>query len=71
MAGNTLGRLFTLTSKIHHDHAQRHADLDCRQPDAGRVIHRLQHVIHQSARLIGDAAFDGFGHLFEARIWDG
>ena len=33
---------------------ERHADLRCREADAGRGIHRLEHVGDESADLVGD-----------------
>ena len=50
---------FPLAGEIHHDDAQRHADLDRGEADAGRVIHGFQHVIHQRAVLVGDGPLDG------------
>ena len=52
---------------IHHQHALEHADLRRGQTDAGRVVHRFQHVIGQTRQLarIGD----GVGHGFEPGIW--
>ena len=31
--------------QVDHDHAQRHADLGRREPDAGRRVHGLDHVV--------------------------
>ncbi len=65
-----IARLLRLIAarQIHHDDALRHADLDGRQPDAGRVVHRLQHVIHELAVLIGDAAFHRGGDELQGRV---
>ena len=41
--------LVVLFREVHGHEAQRLADLDRRQPDAGRVIHRLEHVIGERA----------------------
>ena len=38
-----------LAGKIDHHHALGHRDLDGGKPDAGRVIHGLQHVLRQLA----------------------
>ena len=38
---------------IHHDHAVCHAHLNGRQTNAIGVIHGIQHVIHQGARVVG------------------
>ena len=45
----------------------QHADLRRRQADAGRGVHRLQHVVHQLAHL-GVDRLDRLGLLLEARI---
>ena len=45
-----------LLGEIHGDHALRHADLDGRQPDAGGVVHGLEHVVDQRAQRLVDGA---------------
>ncbi len=51
--------VFVLLGEVHDNHAQRHADLDGREADARRVVHRLQHVIHERAQFVIDP-LDGF-----------
>ena len=53
---------------IDDDDAFGHGDLDRGEADARRVVHRLQHVIHERAVRVRDAAFDRRGFLFQARI---
>ena len=38
-----------LLGEVHGDKAQRFADLDGGEPDAGRRVHRLEHVVDQRA----------------------
>ncbi len=53
---------------IADDDAPRHRDLDRGEPDARRVIHRLQHVIHQRAHRVVDRC-DGVADIAQARVW--
>ena len=49
---NTCGSArLVLLGEVHGHDALRHADLDRRQPDAGRVVHGLEHVLDQRADL--------------------
>ena len=50
----------SLLGEIHGDQPQRLRDLDRRQPDAGRVIHGLEHVVGELADLRRHL-LDGFG----------
>ena len=63
--------LFIRASKIHHDDALGHADLDRRKADAGGVVHGFQHVIHECAEFIRNAAFDGLGDFLQTRVRNG
>ena len=56
-----------LARDIDDDDALGHADLDRREPDARRVVHGLDHVVHQLAQIVVDP-LDGFGLDLEARI---
>ena len=40
--------------QVHHQQALGHADLDRGEADAGRVVHRLEHVGDQRAQLVVD-----------------
>ncbi len=54
-------RLFVLTARdIEDDDAFRHGDLDRREADARRVVHRLEHIVHQSEDVFIDGR-DGLG----------
>ena len=44
-----------------HPFLQRLRDLDRRKPDAGRVVHGLEHVVGEPAHLRRHLV-DGFGH---------
>ena len=56
-----------LLGEVHGDDPQRHADLDRGEPDAGRVVHGLEHVLDQLADLVIHAF-----HLAQTRgaAWD-
>ena len=54
------GRL-VLLRQVDDQHAQRLADLDRRKSDAGRVIHRVEHVVRQLQQWRIDA-LDGLGN---------
>jgi hypothetical protein len=43
---------------VDHANAQRHADLRRGQPDPRRRVHRLDHVVDEGARLVGDLRHD-------------
>jgi hypothetical protein len=62
--------LDVLAVDVEHDDALQHADLRRGEPDAGRLVHRLQHVIHQLAHLGIDRG-DRLGLLLETRIGRG
>src|SRR6266566_641217 len=50
-----------LLGKIRGDNALRDADLDRREPDSGRAVHGLEHVLHKLADLrvdLGDRLGD-------------
>jgi len=53
--------------QVDHQHPFRHADLDRGQPDAGRVIHGVEHVLDQPFEFVVKGRH-GFGHGFQARI---
>ncbi len=53
--------------EVDHDEALRHADLDGGETDAGRVVHRLEHVRGEGTHLVGDLA-DRLGHQPQLRI---
>ena len=55
---------------IDDDHPLRHPDLRRGQPDADRLVHRLQHVVHQPAHLVVDLG-DGLRLELEARVGRG
>jgi len=57
--------------QIHHDNPEFHPNLNGRKTNTGGVVHRLQHVIHELAMLIGNPAFNGQGHIFKTRIGNG
>ena len=59
---------FVLLGEIHHHDAQGLGDLDGGEANARRVIHGLEHVIHQGADGIVHH-FDSLGH--EAQTWVG
>ena len=42
-------RRLAVARAIDHQHTLRYPDLRCRKPDADRVVHRLEHVVHQPA----------------------
>ena len=50
-----------LLGDVHGDQPQRLADLDGGQPDAGGLVHGLEHVVDQRAQRLIDG-FDRFGH---------
>jgi hypothetical protein len=53
--------------RVDHDHALVHVDLGRGESDPIGVVHRLQHVVDQTA----DARIDfghGLGHRVQARI---
>jgi hypothetical protein len=54
--------LVVLLGKVHGDDTDRLADLDRRQPDAGRVVHRLEHLFDQLADAVVDLRHR-LGHL--------
>ena len=56
--------------RIEHDQAARDADLHGGEPDAGRLVHRLQHVVGELQDL-GVHALDGRGGLAQQRIGKG
>ena len=39
--------VFVVRLQINHQHAQRHAHLDCGEADAGGIVHCLEHVFDQ------------------------
>ena len=51
---------FVFLGEVDDQHAQRLADLDRGQADAGRVIHRLEHVVGELSQRRIDA-LDGLG----------
>ncbi len=49
--------------KVDHQHALGHADLNRGEADAGRIVHRLEHVFDERLQIvieIGDGGRDGF-----------
>ena len=59
--GRRLGlAVLVLLGEVHGDQPQRLRDLDRRQPDAGRVVHGLEHVVGKLADLRRHL-LDGFG----------
>ena len=50
----------SLLGEIHRDQPQRLGDLDRGEPDAGRVVHGLEHVVGELADLRRDL-FDRLG----------
>ena len=62
--------LDVLAVDVEHDDALQLADLRRGEADAGRGVHRLQHVVHQLAHL-GIDRRDRLGLLLEARIGRG
>ena len=62
--GSRTGSPSSLLRLLQVDHQQplRHADLDRGEADAGRVVHRLEHVGDQRAQLVVDR-LDGRGNL--------
>ena len=59
--------LDVLAVDVEHDHPLQDADLRRRQADAGRGVHRLQHLVHQATHVVVDR-LDRLGLLLEARI---
>jgi hypothetical protein len=49
VAGFRLG-IRVIGLEIDHQHAQRHAHLDRGEADAGRIVHRLEHVGDERAQ---------------------
>ena len=52
--------------QIDDEHAQRDADLRRRQPDAGRRVHRLDHVVDQPLQGVVEGRDLGAGSCSEA-----
>ena len=59
--------------QVDDQQADRHADLDRGKADAGRVVHRLEHVGDERLQLVverlhrlGDLPEDGIGRLIDA-----
>ena len=44
-----------LAGDVDHQQAARHADLNRRQSDAGRIIHGLDHVLDKAREFLVDA----------------
>ena len=62
--------LVVLAVDVEHDDALQRADLRRGEADAGRGVHRLQHVVHELAHLGVDRG-DRQGLLLQARIGRG
>jgi hypothetical protein len=60
-------RVRVIGLKIDHQHAKRYADLDRRETDAGRVVHRLEHIGDERLELVIEC-LDGCGDLLQARV---
>lgn len=45
-------RFFVFAGKIHDDDALRDVNLDRRKADALGLVHRLQHIVHQSSDAV-------------------
>ena len=53
--------------KVDHQQPLSHADLDRRQADAGRVVHRLEHVVDERLELVVES-LDGGGNDAKPRV---
>ncbi len=59
--------VLVLFLQVDHQHAQGHADLDRGEADAGRFVHRLEHVLDERLQLVVER-LDGGGDGLEPRI---
>ena len=48
---------------IDHEQPQRDADLCCREPDAGRGVHRLDHVVDEPLKVVVESGDVGGGSV--------
>ena len=53
--------------EIDHRDALGHADLDRREADAARVLHGIEHVVHEALERAVDLRH-GLGHQLQPRI---
>ncbi len=60
-------RLLAVLGDVHHDHAPVHVDLGRREPDAGRRVHGLEHVVDQLLHRRVDL-FDRLGDGAQPRV---
>src|SRR6516165_4819510 len=63
-------RLLALARDVENDEATRLPDLRRRKPDTDRLIHRVEHVVHQLPNLGVDGS-DGPRFDFEPRVGSG
>ena len=52
---------------VEHEQLQRDPDLGSREPDAGRLVHRLDHVLREPAQRAIER-LDGLGRLAKHRV---
>ena len=53
--------------RIDDDQPDIFANLWCREPDPGFVVHHLTHIGRQLAKFVGDV-FDATRHALESRV---